>query len=175
MPEMTDREFIDFYKVDVCGVPNMSDDEFIDRRRELEAKVDVGWDTQKYAAAWQDPNRRRKLVSKSELAKMLDISLSTIDAWERKGAPIHTKGNHGIAYQIDFGALWEWQMARSHGVSIEEYRQIVLEDEIRAKERDEARWAIIENKQLIKTVQALTGELASLRREVQTLKRRKTK
>ena len=164
MPEMSDREFLDFYKVDVCGVPDMSDDEFITRHRELEAKVDLGWDTEKYAAAWQDPNRKPNLVSKSELAEMLDVSLSTVDSWVRKGAPVYQKGNHGIAYEIDTGAFFEWEMARARGISIDEYQQIVLAEEIRAKERDEARWAIIENRRLIGTVRTLTRELAGLRR-----------
>ena len=67
MPEMSDREFIDFYK-DVCGVPDMADSEFIERRRELEAAVDTGWDQQQFDCSWQDPNRRPNLVSKSDLA-----------------------------------------------------------------------------------------------------------
>jgi len=50
-----------------------------------------------------------------------------------------------------------------------------LEQEIRARERDEARRAAIENKRLTTTVRRLTKELAALRSEVPSLKRGKAK
>jgi len=50
-----------------------------------------------------------------------------------------------------------------------------LEEAIKARKEDEPRWEIIENKRLLGTVRTLTKELASLRREVQSLKRGKAK
>src|SRR5260370_29457908 len=111
MPEMTDREFIDFYKVDICGVPDMDDDEFIDRHRELEDAIEHNWDQKRYNCWWEDPNRKPNLISKSELAERLDVSLKTVDDLIRKGAPVYRKGDHGIAYQIDSVAFFEWYMA----------------------------------------------------------------
>ena len=175
---MSDREFLDFYK-DVCGVLNMEDAEFIERHRELEAAIEHNWDQKRYNCWWQDPNRKPNLVSKTYISEVMAVSLKTVDDWERKGAPIHQKGNHGIAYQIDSAAFMEWYFARESGLTIAEYREQGLEQAIRARERDEARWQLIEttheNRKLATAVRTLTKELASLRREVGALKRAKAK
>jgi hypothetical protein len=174
MPQMTDQEFIAFYK-DFYGVLDLSDDEFIERRRQIEDGFEFGWDMKKYLAYWQDPNRTPNLVSKSALAQRLDVSLKTVDDWVRRGAPVYRKGDHGVAYEIDTGAFFEWQIARTAGISIEEYRRTELEAENRRRERDAARWRLIEaeykNRKLAATMETLTAELAALRREVQSIER----
>src|SRR6266851_3285284 len=158
---MSDREFLDFYK-DVCGVLNMEDAEFIERHRELEAAIEHKWDQKRYSCWWQDPNRKPNLVSKTYIAKVMGVSLKTVDDWERRGAPIHTKGNHGIAYQIDCAAFLEWYCARESGLTIAEYREDALAQEIRAREHEEARWQLIEatheNRKLAAAVRTLKKE-----------------
>src|SRR5258708_30273291 len=102
MPEMTDQEFIQSFK-DCYGL-DMSDDEVVERHNEIENSFDVGFDQSKYDFGWQDPNRRPNLVSKGELAEIMDVSLKTIDDWERKGMPIYRHGGHGIPFPIHSGA-----------------------------------------------------------------------
>lgn len=161
MSDMPDEEFIDFYK-DAYGALDMPDDEVIERRRELQAAAERCRDK---------PN----LVSKSVLAEMLGTSLKTVDDWIRKGAPVYQKGNHGVAYQIDTSAFFDWYFARAEGISMVEFRERKIKEGIEAREHDEARWRLIEaehrNRKLAATIENLKAELAALRREVQSLKR----
>src|SRR3954447_27065529 len=166
MPEMTDEEFIHFYK-DFYGALEMPDDEFIDCHRELEDAFDHGWDTKQYLCAWQDPNRKPYLVSKNELAAMFGVALKTVDDWERRGMPIYQRGSYGVPYEIDIAAYWEWSIAREWGVSIQEYRRIELQEEVRRKTEEDRRWAAIEAKHLVRR---LTAEVSALRSEVEALK-----
>ena len=170
MVEMTDEEleFINSCK-DFYGALDMPDDEFIDRRREIEDAFDHGWDRTKYVCRWQDPNCKPYLVSKNELASLMNVSLKTIDDWERKGMPIYRRGDRGVAYQIDIGAFLQWSTARAWGVSIEEYRELELAEEVKAKVEDERRWAAIETKHALRK---LSAEVAELGREIQTLTRK---
>jgi phage terminase Nu1 subunit (DNA packaging protein) len=151
MPEMSDEEFIEFHKMFEGWKP--------------------GWDAKRFDCWWQDSNRRPNLVSKSQLAKLLDVSLQTVDSWIRRGAPVYQKGDHGVAYQIDTAPFLEWYFARSAEMSIDEYRRYDLEQAIKARKEDERRWALIENRQMKAQMQMLIEELSSLRREVRALKR----
>ena len=81
--------------------------------------------------------------------------------------PVYKHGNHGLAYEIDTVAFFEWQSAPSQGISVEQYRQAELENEVRLRVREEARWAVIENKTLAETVRQLTAEVAALQRKVE--------
>lgn len=180
MPELSDMEFIQICK-ECCDVLDMDDDEFIARHAELEtaASANRNWDQQRFLCWWQDPARKPNLRSKRDVAGMLAVSLTTIDNWIRQGAPVYHSGSNGIRYEIDTPAFIEWLTARETGISIEELRRQELDEEIKARERDAARWRIVEaefrNRRLAATVETLTAELAALRREVQSLKRRKAK
>src|SRR5215204_5073139 len=92
--EMTDSEFLDFYR-EAYDAWDMPDDELIDRHRELDKAINPNWDCEKYLCWWQDPDRKPNLASKSVMAQMLNVSLKTIDDWIRKGAPVYQKGDHG--------------------------------------------------------------------------------
>lgn len=52
------------------------------------------------------------LVNKKLLAKALDVSPTTIDAWELDGLPIHQKGTNGRAYLIRLSVAYAWRMDR---------------------------------------------------------------
>jgi phage terminase Nu1 subunit (DNA packaging protein) len=124
-----------------------------------EDEFDLGWDLVKYDCWWQDPNYRPDIVNKSEMAQRAEVSLTTIDAWIRQGAPIHKRGSNGIGYEISVAPFLEWQYARQQGISISEYRRRQLEDVQRYKEQQRVRGLELENKRLKRDLRKARSEL----------------
>src|SRR5438094_3521748 len=135
-----------------------------------EEDFDLGWDLEKYDCWWQDPNYRPDIVNKSEMAERAEVSLTTIDAWIRQGAPIHKKGSNGIGYEISVAPFMEWHYARQQGISINEYRRRQLEDVRRYKEQQRVRGLEFENKKLKLELRNARSELRNLQREVRERK-----
>lgn len=52
------------------------------------------------------PDVRR--ANKAQAAEFFDITLPTLDAWIRKGAPVMQRGSRGISWVIDLRAMAEW-------------------------------------------------------------------
>src|SRR5690242_9512417 len=83
---------------------------------------DPGFDETKYSFWYEDPNYRPYVINKAEAAETFGVSLPTIDAWIRKGAPVLRKGTNGVDYEICAPAFGEWVAAFRAGISISEYR-----------------------------------------------------
>lgn len=47
-------------------------------------------------------------ANKAQCAQFFDVSLPTIDAWIRKGAPVEQRGSQGVSWVIDLRAIAEW-------------------------------------------------------------------
>src|SRR5215204_333365 len=129
-------------------------------------EFDLGWDLEKFDCWWQDPNYRHDIVNKSEMAQRAEVSLTTIDAWIRQGAPIHRRGSNGIGYEISVAPFMEWHYARQQGISVNEYRRRQLQDVQRYKEQQRVRGLEFENKKLKAELKRARSELRKLRREV---------
>ena len=82
--------------------------------------------------------------------------------------PNGNRSSNGVRYEIDMGRFWEWHLARSWGISIEEYRAIELEQAIKARQEDNRRWALIENQRLAAMVRNLSAEVAALQKQVES-------
>lgn len=52
------------------------------------------------------PEVRR--ANKAQAAEFFDVTLPTIDAWIRKGAPVMQRGARGVSWVIDLRAMSEW-------------------------------------------------------------------
>ena len=130
-----------------------------------EDEFDLGWDLGKYDCWWQDPNYRHDIVNKSEMAQRAEVSLTTIDAWIRQGAPIHRRGSNGIGYEISVAPFMEWHYARQQGISVNEYRRRQLQDVQRYKEQQRVRGLEFDNKKLKAELRKARSELRELRRE----------
>ena len=57
----------------------------------------------------------RSTASKAEAAEFFLVSLPTIDAWIRKGAPVVQRGARGVPWQIDLRAMAEWVYSAGGG------------------------------------------------------------
>ncbi|WP_119154158.1 DUF1441 family protein [Caldimonas tepidiphila] len=52
------------------------------------------------------PEVRR--ANKAQAAEFFDVTLPTVDAWIRKGAPVLQRGSRGVSWVLDLRALAEW-------------------------------------------------------------------
>ena len=55
------------------------------------------------------PDIRR--ANKAQAAQFFDISLPTLEAWLRQGAPVVQRGARGISWVLDLLALAEWRFS----------------------------------------------------------------
>jgi len=53
-------------------------------------------------------NTDKRLANKQELATLFDVSLPSIDAWLRRGAPYVVKGTNGVSWKFDIIAISKW-------------------------------------------------------------------
>ena len=72
---------------------------------------------------WEDKSRKPFVVNKSRMAELLDVSLTSIDDWVRRGAPVLERGANGVSYKIDATAFVEFVRARRLGISVDELRR----------------------------------------------------
>jgi phage terminase Nu1 subunit (DNA packaging protein) len=61
------------------------------------------------AIALNCPEIRR--ANKAQAAEFFDVTLPTIDAWIRKGAPVLQRGSRGVSWVLDLRAMAEWAYA----------------------------------------------------------------
>lgn len=47
-------------------------------------------------------------ANKAQAAEFFDVTLPTIDAWIRKGAPVVQRGARGVSWVLDLRAIAEW-------------------------------------------------------------------
>lgn len=52
-----------------------------------------------------------RLANKAQCAEFFDVTLPTVDAWIRRGAPVVQKGSRGVSWQLDLRAVAEWVYA----------------------------------------------------------------
>ena len=57
----------------------------------------------------ENVNLRR--ANKAQAAQFFDISLPTLEAWFRKGAPVVQKGSKGVSWILDLRAIAEWHFS----------------------------------------------------------------
>jgi len=70
------------------------------------------------AIAQSCPEIRR--ANKAQAAEFFDVTLPTIDAWIRKGAPVLQRGSRGVSWVIDLRAMAEWSYAgKSENIDID--------------------------------------------------------
>jgi phage terminase Nu1 subunit (DNA packaging protein) len=48
-------------------------------------------------------------ANKAQAAEFFGVSLPTVDAWIRKGAPVRTEGARGVSWELDLHALAQWR------------------------------------------------------------------
>lgn len=48
-------------------------------------------------------------ANKAEVAQWFEVSLPTVDAWIRKGAPVVQRGSQGVPWVLDLKAIAEWR------------------------------------------------------------------
>ncbi|MCJ2067766.1 terminase small subunit [Methylobacterium sp. J-030] len=58
-----------------------------------------------------DLEKRGRIVNRSDLATLCNVTLPTIDAWVRKGCPVVERGSKGQQYQFDCAAVIDWRVA----------------------------------------------------------------
>lgn len=51
-----------------------------------------------------------RIVSRSKLAEMQDVSLPTVDKWVRDGCPVVKRGGRGKEWQFDNAAVTNWRL-----------------------------------------------------------------
>lgn len=49
-----------------------------------------------------------RVGNKAQAAEFFDVSLPTIEAWIRRGAPVEQRGSRGVSWVIDLRAFAEW-------------------------------------------------------------------
>jgi len=76
---------------------------------------------------WLDKQRKPIIVNKAGMAQLMGVSVNSIDAWIRKGAPVVEWGSNGIAYKIDATPFLEWVRAYWQGITIVELRRRDME------------------------------------------------
>jgi phage terminase Nu1 subunit (DNA packaging protein) len=59
------------------------------------------------------PEVRR--ANKAQAAAFFDMSLPTIEAWIRKGAPVVQRGGRGVSWELDLRAISEWYYGQRSG------------------------------------------------------------
>jgi len=127
---------------------------------------DPGFDETKYNFWYEDPNYRPYIINKAEAAEIFGVSLPTIDAWIRKGAPVVRRGTNGLDYEICAAAFGEWVAAFRAGLSIAQYRR--QEEEYFKELHDKYRVLELQGQN-----ERLSERIATLEREIAALKCRK--
>lgn len=51
----------------------------------------------------------RRVTNKAGCAEFFDVTMTTIDAWIRKGMPVLQRGSNGISWEIDLLAVAQWR------------------------------------------------------------------
>ncbi len=54
-----------------------------------------------------------RIVNRSDLATLCNVSLPTVDAWVRKDCPAVERGSKGREWRFDLAAVIEWRIARA--------------------------------------------------------------
>jgi phage terminase Nu1 subunit (DNA packaging protein) len=60
---------------------------------------------------------KSRLANKAEVAEFFGVSLPTVEAWLRRGAPYIQKGSKGISWQIDLLEVARWKFAPDTGTA----------------------------------------------------------
>jgi phage terminase Nu1 subunit (DNA packaging protein) len=76
---------------------------------------------------WIDKTRKPIIVNKASIAQVMGVSVNSVDAWIRKGAPVVERGSNGVAYKIDVTQFIEWVRAYWRGITIAELRRQDME------------------------------------------------
>lgn len=50
-----------------------------------------------------------RIANKAGCAEFFDVTMTTIDAWMRKGMPVLQRGSKGISWEIDLLAVAQWR------------------------------------------------------------------
>lgn len=87
-----------------------------------------------------------RIVTRNELAELLDVDLRTVDGWLRRGCPIVSKGGRGRAHEIDSADVVRWLQdraaeGRARVISLDEarLRKTIAEAGLAELELDSAR------------------------------------
>lgn len=57
----------------------------------------------------------RRVTNKAGCAEFFDVTMTTIDAWIRKGMPVIQRGSKGISWEIDLLAVAQWRFTPQLG------------------------------------------------------------
>ncbi len=68
----------------------------------------------------------RPPISRSDLARLLSVSLPTIDAWRRRGCPVVELASGAVGYRIP--EVFEWRLERARELATPRTRNIDLEE-----------------------------------------------
>ena len=94
-----------------------------------------------------------ELVNRAELARLFDVSLTTVDSWRRRGLPVEERGGRGRALKFSLPAAIAWRLEQEAGeesseavISFEEARtaKMIAEAELARIELQKRRGEIVE-------------------------------
>jgi terminase small subunit / prophage DNA-packing protein len=80
-----------------------------------------------------ESGRTGRTVNRADLASTFGVSLPTVDAWVRRGAPFVERGSKGREWKFDTAAVIDWRLASAIEDALAGYQ-----DESDAISKDEA-------------------------------------
>lgn len=57
-----------------------------------------------------DPEKGGRIVNRTDVATLCNVSLPTVDKWVRNGCPVVERGSKGREFQFDIAAVIDWRI-----------------------------------------------------------------